>query len=417
MTTSAFITATLPGDAAPRWLPLGAVNGSEHGSAVLLGDGRVLYVYTGGGGAISMGYAPDVATFIGADNSVVFFQDIFTGLSNQRATVFRSPIDNAIYLSVTTFNAGAGGLGGDHTRIYTTVDDGVTWTFHGTVQGAVGGSDAGIEEPCVTGEPYFDLGSGRWIMSAPRYRVAFGGRITQAGVWYSDDQGVTWTQGAASAASPFGSNIEGCSRNIMLHEGPAGDVLWWNANGGFTGYGYRLFTSMDTGTTWQTISVAPGGASNFGRAFGWRDSTDTMYALVQGTQIRSWPAGLPSGGDPPWPEDEATIVRSFANLTGFGNPRNGIIQLLGSDTMVLMYAGQVIGWPYESDDDCDCPYITVTINLTGGVSSHEWQVIHPLTLEVFSGQIDPGDPPVLVRLCGPFPNGDYLVDITCEPGT
>lgn len=423
------IVGTLPPNGAPVFLPVGAI-GSYSDSAVLLDDGRVLYVWVDQTtGDINQGFATNVTSFITINNSVTFDKALFSGLLGSGtpavlACVFRAP-DNVIYLAISAGSDPTGTLapvGDPFTLIFTTPDDGVTWNSHGTVEVFAdpgGCTNFRIFMDAALGEPFFVSGGpndGRWVLPALRYdSFTIGpncGLRRKAAVWTSDDNGVTWAFSQEGSYAPFGTSLDGSSRNIMRHNGD----VFWNVHSFSTGGGYSMVSSPSDGQppgSWVIESRDTNGFSNFDWAFGWHDGVDTMYAAFNGNSIVSFATGLPTGGDPPYAYNEHVVERTFTNMVPTDN--GAILQLLGS-TMVLINRGQVLGWLMDVDEPCECPTLTVTLFHDGGFESVTFEVTNPLTAEVFVVVMDPGDPPVEVVLCGPFADGQYLVPVECFTG-
>lgn len=61
--------------------------------------------------------------------------------------------------------------------------------------------------------------------------------------------------------------------------------------------------------------------------------------------------------------------------------------------------------------DDECPYLLVTLEHLGGTDSIRFLVTHPLTSVISNICMLAGDPPYLLPLCGPFPDGPYTVPI------
>lgn len=415
------IGGTLPPNNAPAPRPTGAVTVPQRnnsGSAVLLDDGRVLYMWCVGPGvgAHYQGYAPNLTNFLTLDNSVVPDPPLLTGMSGyDHSSVFFAP-DGELY----SIQASAGGWGGNPFRrkveIWHSPDDGATWNVHGVMQDiSTVGADGNNTE--AVGEPFFVTSgpnAGRWVVSAPYYdNFSIGGSSvnrTRPAVWTSDDNGVTWTLRATEGRGPLGLSTDGESRNINRHDGD----LWWAMHSQATAGGFSIYSSSDEGTTWSIVDASGTGFENVGWGFAWRDAADVLYCGYNGNKVVTFAPGLPDGSVRAF--NQHTLLRTYSNIgTGGGLDQDVIFQWLGTDTLALMSDGRVIGFAAQQEEDCDCPFITVTVRHDGGFEPITFTITHPITLQVFVVVLNPGDPPVDVVLCGPFPDGDVTVPIDTNP--
>lgn len=69
--------------------------------------------------------------------------------------------------------------------------------------------------------------------------------------------------------------------------------------------------------------------------------------------------------------------------------------------------------PGEEIPDCECPCVEVVLSNPNGFNVY-FEVTHPITMDVCNDIITAGGPDVEVHLCGPFPDGNYLISVYCE---
>jgi len=395
-TTSAPLDVVLPEPTDPSFFPVGDLGDSNRGvqsdTAVLTTDGRVLYgwVETGGdpGSRVKIGYSPDIDTFLLQDNSVTFTQTIASSSSDAGrnrigpVSITRNPFDGALYLAYNVTDTGDWtGIGSGETPpcsgagdegvglILRSIDEGATWSFYSWIYcfGWPGSTSNFLLGPVQMGEIHF-VDASTWIISGPSFRTRFGARTRRDANYVSTDGGLSWTRVAVrSAAVGAIDRTAGGSRNTMLHDGH----YWWSATND-TGASSRYFVEAsapgDPGFStldgWDLISfeASPIGSSALLRnwTWAWIDSKDgllygtlgTGSGVAGGLQIVRWPTGTPSGGDPPFANDE---YESLVTVASMPNGRStSIVQQLGGCWLAVMNRGKVLGLPIEDTDLAPC---------------------------------------------------------------
>lgn len=309
-------------------VPVGAQR-ERNDSAVLLGDGRVLYVYNDGG-AVWQGYAPSVAAFISVNGSVV---NRTLALAVGTASPCISQVGDDLFMAVmhaagTKFMVelykSPSGIGGD-------------WTLFSTLQDHT-------DSPWSSWNAYdvrarfcgeiFVTATGRWVLPAGHFRNYGGpnyGAVVIPAVWTSDNAGVTWTARTffASLASS-GIGTQGINRNIAFFDG----ALWTSMESTHVANVGRVQKSTDGGTTWVTALSASVRTSE--ACFGVVDDTSLYVThrngaghggiVEQVTQMEPFFTN--------W-----TQIRDYSS-TGFGG--QPIVQRLG-DEIVYIHNGTVLG--------------------------------------------------------------------------
>jgi len=346
-----------------------------------------------------------------------------------QASVNRGP-DGALYASLFTMRsntliAGLFPLPPDKgTYIYRSADEGASWTFHGTVQnsgtGIGGGSFGGYGD---LGEIYYS-DSGRWILPFGIIQNYFGATRGVANIAYSDDLGVTWTWTASHGAF----YISGSSRQIAYNT-VDGNLYYCSRRSQNPNYEWRV--SSDDGASWVVFQSA-----NFfsGDPFLNHEMTGiasptgfTWFAGQNGTRASAHAVliPVPTSADP-------VLLETWEGFNA--GPSAMGMQPVGGGLWAFMDATEIIQFeendpgdpclvtaevqcccdapPGEEIPDCECPCIEILLtNLSAGTV--DWTVTNPLTAEVCMGSIAAGGPTIEVHLCGPFANGEYVIDVNC----
>lgn len=379
------LTVTLPDANAPVFFPVGVGSDVQSDTAVLLDDGRVLYGWgeaDGSGSRIRTGVAADVETFLTQDNSVQNHQTVaYTTATAGRnrigpLSITRNPYDGYLYLVYNVTNSanwigpgdtettpcvGAGGEG--LTVLCRSSDEGVTWDFVSFIQcfGWSAPTTNFLFGNIRIGEIHFASPT-EWIVEAPRYlNLSTTARNADQGLFASADSGATWTRVAADGDS-VGANRHksGGSRNCAYHDG----LYWWSStweNGSDSRY--RVYT-QEPGTlttTWDVYSSETGALTTALKGFtwAWEDPDGYLYGSISSganLEIIRWAPGLPSGGDPPYPDTEYELLVTLNNLpvSGIDERSVAIFQQLGDCWMALMSAGMVVGMEIDNPTYSPC---------------------------------------------------------------
>ncbi len=219
----------------------GVANGSP--SCVVLGDGRVLFVYVRGG-SVYGAYASSLTAFLTVAGAATGEFQIVGGLTKPRATAFAAP-SGTLYLAYAYTDDGTSNAAVKILKA--TASDGSAWTAYATVDGPFATAGLLSEASAVQQEisvPYFAPG-GRWVLVHPHfYQKSPGGLYAEHAVSTSGDGGVTWTQRLTVQISPEPDDFNG--RSVVAF----GSQLWvWIATDFGNGTG-DLYTSTDGGTSW-----------------------------------------------------------------------------------------------------------------------------------------------------------------------
>lgn len=142
-------------------------------------------------------------------------------------------------------NEGADQAGRQENVLFFSDDDGARWDgpHPAPVEGIV--PDQLVELKC--GEH-----AGRWLITA---HTVTGSRVNptwRQRVWYSDDQGTTWSEPIVIAAEPL---LRLCEGSIV--ELPAGELVCFMRENSGQGYDAHKSISTDGGATWSTPVAFP----------------------------------------------------------------------------------------------------------------------------------------------------------------
>jgi hypothetical protein len=316
-----------PDDAALVVTPVSA--GERSDSAVLLNDGRVLYVFVDGT-SIKQGYSPSVTAFLTQNGSVTDITTIVAGVNGSNCCVFSEP-GGGVFL-VTSVNPVAGSnpdFWG--TRVWRSPSElGGDWAYRGVVQ-RLTSPEAGLwinmgSDEKAVGQPAFS--GARWLLPAPKYVLnQLGDPVwyKHQAVWSSDDAGYTWTERVAVGhhivGGPYGI---GESRNVA----GKGGRLFWTSTDGSGAVTSELRYSDDGGATW---SAGDPPAHHIFYNFPLRDDTYLYRFDGAGVVMRS---ATPGNGTGPW-----EAWRDYPMSAGHGH----IVQPLGAD-LAYMHDGKVLGF-------------------------------------------------------------------------
>ena len=94
--------------------------------------------------------------------------------------------------------------------------------------------------------------AGRWLLSAHRYEQTGDAQIWMQRLWYSDDQGRSWSGPATIAES---STLKLCEGGIL--ELPGGELVCFLRENSFTGMDCFKSISRDQGLTWGPVHAMP----------------------------------------------------------------------------------------------------------------------------------------------------------------
>lgn len=294
-------------------------DGYDSGSAVMLSDGRVMYVWCDNatqGDSIKVAYAADATTFLTTDNSLTGTTTLIDNLTSASSTVFRNTANGNIYLiwstdgptvSALTYDASitctspADGstLEGPWTLIFKSEDEGTSWDYYATIQqpGVVRNdwsyswkSDSDFDsliystDPFVIAtsatvndysvswpgrniaQPYID--GNTWTMPGISYTWYQDGGdtfIKDAGptLWRSTDNGITWTSLFSYDTKPRYTSLGapydgGNSRNYCYFNGYG----WWATHGPTQSLGGSDYMHVFNGATPYAGCYAYDGGTN-----------------------------------------------------------------------------------------------------------------------------------------------------------
>lgn len=308
--------------------PVGALR-ERNDSAVLLADGRVLYVYNSGG-AVWQGYAPSVAAFITTNGSVV---DTTQVIATANASPCISKVGSRLLMAVMHMPSATqyrvdlyespSGVGGDWvfvTNIQTHNDSGATfWNAHKATERFCG--------------EIFVTSAGRWILPAGWFRnyggAQYGATVTPA-IWTSDNAGATWTLRLTAPGSE-GYDTAGINRNIAYFDG----ALWTSSSSTAAGRSGQIYKSSDGGASWPLVYQGDDLRARYA-CFGVTDASSLYVAHINGS-ARGGLVEQVTQMEPFF--TNWTQIRDYTD-TGFqGSP---IVQRLG-DEIVYMHNGTVLG--------------------------------------------------------------------------
>lgn len=167
------------------------------------------------------------------------------------------------------------------------------WLFFSRDDGATWDGPHATPVVGIVPDRLCELRSGRWLLAAHRIDPGSEPNTWTQRLWYSDDQGATWSGPVMIATS---SELKLCEGNIV--ELPAGElVCFLRENSGLGRDGYKA-VSRDEGLTWNPVSPLPlpgchrptGGVLQDGRvlityrflhgAGGWGNWQNTFGALL-----------------------------------------------------------------------------------------------------------------------------------------
>lgn len=132
------------------------------------------------------------------------------------------------------------------------------WTLYSTVQsnGAPTATFDGYWEPTqypVAGKPYFASPT-RWVYVGGRWANGGSSRfICQAGYWYSDDRGVTWTFVMQNSNSTYTNYLPG-----QIARSPTNGYLYSQDSYSSVNQNGDIWESQDDGVTWTSVHTYAG---------------------------------------------------------------------------------------------------------------------------------------------------------------
>ncbi|MFT4603612.1 MAG: hypothetical protein ACI9W4_000327 [Rhodothermales bacterium] len=202
----------------------------------------------------------------------------------------------------------------------------------------------GLPYPLYVNDMYHDLDTGRiWLAS-----------WGSAGLYYSDDAGLSWTASEPSLAGQPPGWL-----NVYAITEDSSDILYISANNG------KFFRSLNGGTTWQEVSSLPGGSSDTPWSLEAHLTTaGTVYAGTFGKGVwvtddfgLSWAPLVPSLAG-------TTVVDALTDV----NAGHVFDLEFSPDDPSLLYAGTAKGL-YRIDIDIPLPVWVdqgLTVVLDGG---------------------------------------------------
>jgi hypothetical protein len=218
--------------------------GSHDGSAVLLADGRVLYMW-GAGTSVRYGYADSLEAFLFENGSVIEAGVLLTAtMGSPSVSVYKLPNGRVqahiAYRGTTSVKTA-------RSVVVNSTDNGATWSAFQNIMTPYTYPDGGLNVGAVVAG-YPILVGGRLVMTTTSWTAWNGSVISRMAIVTSDDGGLTWVVRYESSSAGVGAVYGSFARTICRF---TDGRLFTTEELGYVNNHWRLWVSEDNGTSWS----------------------------------------------------------------------------------------------------------------------------------------------------------------------
>lgn len=161
------------------------------------------------------------------------------------------------------------------------------WTLYSTIQYlptlALNTGYWEFNQYPVAGKPYF-VSDSRWVYVGGRWATASGQFICQAGYWYSDDAGITWTFVMENSNGTYTNYLPG-----QIARSPTNGYLYSQDSFSSVNQNGNIWESQDDGVTWNSVHTYGGSNDETPSWCLYENPADTSYNCLFALNVEPSP--------------------------------------------------------------------------------------------------------------------------------
>lgn len=217
------------------------------------------------------------------------------------------------------------------------IEDPTSWSIRGTVKSHT--SPTSFSAPLTVREmgPPTVTDTGRWVLPSHSWITFAGTALADSlGIFYSDDDGATWSNPVNSRRAPLFGGSAGPQSTTIAYQ-PASDDLWMGSIIGSVAQ-WRPYSSSDDGSNWSDNEQATGGFN----PYFYMDDGTTMYAGLIDSGV--------TGFMRLYAVDDPTDPSTWTSLGMNGIQSDGYVNDDGFQIIPFIYLGELLGVGFTARD-------------------------------------------------------------------